>query len=47
MVVLAQDVTVSSNLWRFRDWCCDYMDAGCSPWNFAKVRSGAYNTGSI
>lgn len=41
------DVIVSSKLWRFVGLCCDDMDAGCSLWNFGKVRSGACRTGSI
>lgn len=39
MVVLAQDATVSSKLWGFREWCLDDMDAGCPPWNLGKVRT--------
>ncbi|XP_030167656.1 factor in the germline alpha [Lynx canadensis] len=43
VVVLAQDVTVSSKFWGLRDCCCDDMDVGFFPWSFGKVTSGAYS----
>lgn len=46
VVVLAQDVTVSSKFWGLRDCCCDDIDVGFFPWSFGKVRSGAYNQDS-